>query len=38
MAVLESLFDKVKDNFIKKRHQHGYFPVNIVKFIETAFL
>ena len=40
-TVLESLFNKVADlkawNSIKKRLQYRYFPVNIVKFLGTAF-
>ena len=36
--VLESLFNKVALKlFIKKRFQHSYFPVNIVKFLRTVF-
>ena len=36
--VLESLFNKVALKlFIKKRVQHSYFPVNIAKFLRTAF-
>ena len=38
---LESLFSKVeglKDcNFLKKRLQHRFFPLNIAKFFRTAF-
>ena len=38
---LESLYDKVADlkacNFIKKRLPHSCFPVNIAKFLKTAF-
>ena len=41
MSVLESLFNKNKDvrvcNFIKKRLQHRCFPVNIAKFLRTAY-
>ena len=40
--VLESLFDRVVGlqacNFIKKRHQHRCFSVNIVKFLRTLIL
>ena len=40
--VLESLFNKVTGlkvrNLIKKRLQHGCFPVNISKFLGTTFL
>ena len=40
--VLESLFNNIPalkvSNFITKRLQHGCFPVNIVKFLGTAFL
>ena len=40
--LLESVFNKVTDlqacNFIKKRHQHGCFPVNILKFLRTPIL
>ena len=37
--VSESLFNKVGLNFfIKKRPQHRYFPVNIAKFLRTAFV
>ena len=40
--MLESLFNKVVDlkarNLIKKRLEHRYFPVNIEKFLRTAFL
>ena len=39
--VLESLFNKLGSlkacYFIKKRFRHGGFPVNIVKFLRTAF-
>ena len=39
--VLESLFNKVGDlkacNFVKKSHQQSCFPVNIAKFLRTAF-
>ena len=39
--MLESLFNKVADhqtwNFIKRRSQHRRFPVNIAKFLKTAF-
>ena len=39
--LLESLFKKSTGlqvtNFIKKRFQHRCFPVNIVKFLRTAF-
>ena len=37
--VFESLFNTVAKacNFIKKRHQHRCFPVNIVKFLRKAF-
>ena len=39
--VLESFVNKIADltdsNFIKKRLQHRYFPVNIAKFLRTAF-
>ena len=38
--VLESFFNKVADlqaNFIKKKLQHRCFPVNIAKFLRTAF-
>ena len=39
--VLESLFNKVAGlracNFIKKRLQHPYFLVNIVKFLRTVY-
>ena len=37
---LESPFKNVAEawNFIKKRLQHRYFPVNIAKFLRTAFL
>ena len=39
--MLESLFNKVADlkarNFIKKRLEHRYFPVNIEKFLRTIF-
>ena len=34
--MLESVFDKVA-GLIKNRLQHRYFPVNIVKFLGTAF-
>ena len=34
--MLESLFDKAA-GLIKNRLQHRYFPVNIVKFLGTAF-
>ena len=40
--MLESLFNKAAglqaSNFIKKRLQHRYFPVNIVKFLRTPIL
>ena len=40
--MLESLPNKVTGlkagNFIKKRLQHRHFPVNIAKFVRTAFL
>ena len=40
--VLEFLFNKDAglklSNFMKKRLQHRYFPVNIAKFLRTAFL
>ena len=40
--VLESLFNEVAGlnacNFIKKRLQHKFFPVNIAKFFRTAIL
>ena len=39
--MLESLFNKVAGaqacNYIKKRLQHRPFPVNIAKFLRTAF-
>ena len=39
--MLESLFNEVAGlktcNFIKKRHQHRSFPVNIAKFLRTVF-
>ena len=45
--VLESLFNKVTGvqtfnkvqvcNFIKRKFQHRYFPVNIAKFLSTTF-
>ena len=39
--VSESFFNKVQgltpSNFIKKRPQHRYFPVNFVKFLRTPF-
>ena len=39
--MLESLFNKLADpqgcNFIKKRLQHRCFPLNIAKFLRTAF-
>ena len=39
--MLKSLFNKVAGlkpcNFIKKELQHMYFPVNIAKFLRTAF-
>ena len=39
--VLEYLFNKVAGlkacNFIKKRLQHSFFPVNIVKMLRKAF-
>ena len=42
ISVLESLFNKVAElqtcNFIKKWFQHRCFPVNIAKFLGTAFL
>ena len=31
-------FNKIIRNFIQKRLQRGWFPVNIVKFLRTAFL
>ena len=38
--VVESLTNKIAGlmvcNFIKKRHQHKCFPVNIAKFLKTA--
>ena len=41
-AVLEFLFNKVAGlhacNFIKKRHENRYFPVNIAKFFRTPTL
>ena len=41
-SVLESLFNKVAErqvcNYIKKWLQHRCFPVNIAKFLKTAFL
>ena len=40
--VLEPLFNKIAglktSNFIKKRLQHRWFPVNIVKFLRTPIL
>ena len=36
--VLESLFNKVACNFIKKRLQHKCFPVSIAKFFKTPIL
>ena len=40
--MLESRFNKdvslIACNFIKKRFQHMCFPVNIAKFLSTAFL
>ena len=40
--VLESLLNKVADlkvrNFIEKRLENRYFPVNIEKFLRTTFL
>ena len=40
--MLEPLFNKVTGllacNFIKKRLQHGCFPVNIAKFLRKALL
>ena len=37
--VLESLFNKVAIKFfIKQRLKHKYFPVNIAKFLKTAFV
>ena len=33
-----SLFGVFGVNFIKKRHQHRYFPVNITKFLRTPIL
>ena len=40
--VLESLFNKVAErqarNFIEKRLEHRYIPVNIEKFLRPAFL
>ena len=42
MPVLVSLFNKVAGlqacNVIKKRLQHRCFPVNMVKFLRTAFI
>ena len=42
IPVLESVFNKVADlnvyNFIKKKLQHRYFPVNIAKFFRTDFV
>ena len=36
--MLESLFNKVAEIFeIQNRLQHTYFPVNIAKFLRTAF-
>ena len=35
--MLESFFDIVIKKFIKKRLQHRCFPVNIGKFLRTAF-
>ena len=39
---MKSLFDKVAvlqpSNFIKERLQHGYFPVNVAKFLKTHIL
>ena len=39
--MLETLFNKVAElkacNFIKKRLQHRYFPVNIAKLLRAAF-
>ena len=39
--VLESLFNNITGmkawNFLKKRLQHKRFPVNITKFLRTAF-
>ena len=40
--VLESLLNKAADlqvcNFIKKKHQHRYFPVIIAKFLRIPIL
>ena len=40
--MLESIFDEVAGlkicNFIKKGLQHKCFPVNIAKFLRTAFI
>ena len=38
MPALKSLFNKVALNFIKKRLQHNYFPMNIGKIIRTPIL
>ena len=42
IPVLESVFNKVADlnayNFIKKKLQHRYFPVNLAKFFRTGFV
>ena len=41
IPVLQSLFNKAKVlkayNFIKKRHQHRFFPVNIAKYLRKTF-
>ena len=37
IPVLESLFNKTA-GLIKKRHQHGYFPVNIAKYLRKPML
>ena len=36
--MLEPFLNKFARNFIKKRLEHRCFPVNIVKFLRTAFL
>ena len=33
--MLESFFNKVRENFAKKRLQHRYFPVKFAKFLKT---
>ena len=42
VPVLESLFNKIAGlqawNFIEKRLQHKFFPVNFAKYLRTAFL